>query len=682
MTPTVSVITPVYNSVDYLRETIRSVVDQTIGHDRLELVAVDDGSTDGSDQVLAEFAADHPWVTVITQENSGTAGGARNPGIERARGDFVFFLDSDDTLAPDALRRMVEEAETEESDVVLGKVAGLGGRRPPLSMFRKSVHDADVLGDHVFNTLAPWKLIRRSLIEDLDLRFPVDQKVGEDQPFMAAVYLSARKISILADTDYYFLRRRDDGSNLTRSGTSSADQLETALRLAKTIETYTEPGALRDGLLKRPFGWTMRRCLDGRWLTVPRSEQAAMAERFRTEAGHLCTDGVRRSLNVDARIELGLLLAGELDALATYIERVRPTTDRHTVWDGGAFRLQLPDELARVVPKEDLVVDAPEMTCRLEGLAIEGSGAFVRATVKAKDFAGVPDEVLLRVRKRGSSKTRDFEMTTQEWAADTAVGALAGTVRDLEPGIWDVYVVVRFGSDDSQVRLGANRARTIEPEGLSNLDETPSATEAVIAYFTKGPGNLSLDIGGGLHKNAAYAHVVGLTLDENERCLLLVSTTRAPQLGDEYFAEVKGVPRSGGRLLLPQIRLGERLVGVRLPVDKDMMGARLRITAVLGGARAPLPVTGTEFWPARAAGYALVGTEDGGVRVDRKGAGGSGQAMSYDAGTQNTRRLLRRSPVEATRSVARTRIAPAVKRIPVLGTAATKAVRAVRGRRA
>src|SRR5699024_3005474 len=119
MAPKVSVIIPVFNSIDYVREAIQSVRDQTIDPGAVEIIAIDDGSTDGSDAVLAELAAEDPRLTVLTQENSGTAGGGRNPGISRATGEFIFFLDSDDRLTHDALRRMVEVAESEGSDVVL-----------------------------------------------------------------------------------------------------------------------------------------------------------------------------------------------------------------------------------------------------------------------------------------------------------------------------------------------------------------------------------------------------------------------------------------------------------------------------------------------------------------------------------------------------------------------------------
>lgn len=91
----VSVIVPVYNAEKYLRECLDSVVDQSLRE--IEIICVDDGSTDASPAILAEYAARDPRVRVITQENR-YAGAARNAAIRAARGEFVAFLDPDDLL--------------------------------------------------------------------------------------------------------------------------------------------------------------------------------------------------------------------------------------------------------------------------------------------------------------------------------------------------------------------------------------------------------------------------------------------------------------------------------------------------------------------------------------------------------------------------------------------------------
>ncbi|CAM5249626.1 glycosyltransferase [Streptomyces californicus] len=121
-----------YNAMPYLTKTLTSVVEQTIGRDRLEIITVNDGSTDGTGDELERFAAQYPGLfQVFHQENSGGPSAPRNKGLDNARGKFVFFLDADDYLGAEALERMLAMAEKNNTDVVLGKMVGVNGRGPP-----------------------------------------------------------------------------------------------------------------------------------------------------------------------------------------------------------------------------------------------------------------------------------------------------------------------------------------------------------------------------------------------------------------------------------------------------------------------------------------------------------------------------------------------------------------------
>lgn len=671
MLPKVSVIIPVFNSVGYVREAIESVREQTIDPGSVEIIAVDDGSTDGSGAVLAELAAEDPRLTVITQENSGSPGGGRNPAIGRARGEFVFFLDSDDMLSPDALRRMVEVATTEDSDVVLGKLASTDKRRAPASMFSRTVLDADLVRDKVFNTLGPTKLIRREIIERLELRFPEDQTVGEDQPFMAAVYLNARKISVLSDMDYYLIRYREDGSNQTLTSRTSESHIMTAQRLASTIEEYTTPGELRDALMKRPFGWSMRRALDGRWPKLDRSEQQRLADEVRSRMGHLYTEGVRKALTIDARAMLDLLMANDLEGLEAYAAHLASDAPRRTAWREGSFVRQLPSELEHLVPVGDRTMGPPKMACRLEDVRVDGQDVTVAATVRIADFDGGPERLGLRARLRDGDAVEDLTITSVDLEPRARSSAITGVLSSLGRGIWDLFVVVGFGDLERELRLGAERSRTIAPEGVSNLALDPLPRDRVIAYFTQGAGNLSIDRGAVLHRKAARARALGLTVDENGRALLLVETSAEPRVEDEYFAHLDDPEQHAGRHLLPTVRLGDRLLGLRLPLTAGMEGVTATFTSVVGGVSSPLPVSGAAHWPARAAGFGLAGAGDGGLQVVTSAQSGRGRAALPGVGVGKV----------GTRGRFARRLIPAVKRLPFVGPALTRAVRATRERR-
>ena len=140
------------------------------------------------------------------------------------------------------------------------------------------------------------------------------------------------------------------------------------------------------------------------------------------------------------------------------------------------------------------------------------------------------------------------------------------------------------------------------------------------------------------------------------------------QDGDEFFCYLTGTPQHGGRQLLPTVQLGERLYGLRLPATPKTIGATLNIMSVLGGARARLVVSGTEFWPARAAGFGLHADDDGRVRVVSAGR----SAQHYSKIAYHVPRMPRPAGFK------RDRLVSAVKSVPVAGPALTGAVRRVK----
>ena len=115
--PEISVIIPVYNSELYLKECLDSLLEQTFGD--WEAICINDGSTDGSAEILADYAARDPRIHVFSQENRGL-GATRNKGITEAHGRYIAFLDSDDMFNPDFLEQLYAEAQSSGADVVMG----------------------------------------------------------------------------------------------------------------------------------------------------------------------------------------------------------------------------------------------------------------------------------------------------------------------------------------------------------------------------------------------------------------------------------------------------------------------------------------------------------------------------------------------------------------------------------
>lgn len=207
---TVSVIVPVYNSSPYLGDALGSVLAQTLRD--IEVVCVDDGSTDGSAAILAAAAAKDARIRVLSQENRGQ-GAARNRGLEAARGDYVYFMDADDELAaPDALARLAEEMARESLDLIFfdaetrpdpGVTPADGALRAEDYIRR---HDytavrsgralfAEMLRRREFSVSPCLMMLRRAFVETHCLRFPAARIFYEDNVFMTRVVLAAERAS-------------------------------------------------------------------------------------------------------------------------------------------------------------------------------------------------------------------------------------------------------------------------------------------------------------------------------------------------------------------------------------------------------------------------------------------------------------------------------------------------------
>ena len=109
-----SVIVPVYNAEKYLKKTLESLAAQTVA-DSMQIILVDDGSADSSPDICDEFASKHPDTVVIHRENGGVSA-ARNAGIKEAIGEYIGFVDADDTIAPDYYEKLLNAAKENDCD--------------------------------------------------------------------------------------------------------------------------------------------------------------------------------------------------------------------------------------------------------------------------------------------------------------------------------------------------------------------------------------------------------------------------------------------------------------------------------------------------------------------------------------------------------------------------------------
>src|SRR4051795_8097414 len=156
--PKVTVIVPVFNPGADIDDCIQSLLQQTLAPGELELIFVDDGSTDGTPARLDALAQTHGNVRVEHIPNSGWPGKPRNVGLDMATGDYVFFVDNDDYLERDGLERVHAMAVQDQADIVIGKVVG-HDRAVPRALFAENRH-AIAFEPDLLALLAPHKLFR------------------------------------------------------------------------------------------------------------------------------------------------------------------------------------------------------------------------------------------------------------------------------------------------------------------------------------------------------------------------------------------------------------------------------------------------------------------------------------------------------------------------------------------
>ncbi|MFI1001498.1 glycosyltransferase [Streptomyces galbus] len=317
--PDVTVVMAVYNTMPYLTECLNSLVGQSIGLGRLEIVAVDDGSTDDSGRELDRFAERYPdTVKVIHQANSGGPAAPSNRALEVATGRYVYFIGADDYLGEEALERMVGEADRRGADVVIGRMVGTNGRYVHQALYKDGNRDVTLEDSALPFTLANTKLFRRELVEKHKLRFPENLPVGSDQPFTIEACVRARRIFVVADYVCYYAVKRGDASNITYR----ADHLS-RLRCTADIMEFTagliEAGPTRDAVLRRHFTWELAKLLQDDFPGLGRPLREDLCAGVARLADAYFTDGIRDAMDVKRRVRIALAQAGAVDELTAAI---------------------------------------------------------------------------------------------------------------------------------------------------------------------------------------------------------------------------------------------------------------------------------------------------------------------------------------------------------------------------
>lgn len=269
----VSVIVPVYNVETYLERCIQSLLKQDL-LDQIEILLVDDGSTDQSGTICDDYARKNPQISVYHKKNGGLSD-ARNFGLDHARGKYILFVDSDDFVELDTCSSLVREAEQFSAEIVIGRIQLM---RPSKAMDRYERIAAERFECHKLYTgkaylegcleggalrVEAWRsFYRREFLEKHHFRF----KKGilhEDEEFTPRVLLRASRV-VLTDLAFYHYDNTRSGS-IMNSGSMSMkkiqDRIATYEQQRKSYQNV-EPHRLRR-LLEDDLSWKYIDCYCG-----------------------------------------------------------------------------------------------------------------------------------------------------------------------------------------------------------------------------------------------------------------------------------------------------------------------------------------------------------------------------------------------------------------------------------
>lgn len=241
----ISVIIPVYNVENYLEECLDSVINQTLKD--IEIICVDDGSTDNSANILKEYSKKDSRIKIITKENGGQAT-ARNLGIKESKGEYIAFIDSDDFIEPEMFEKLYTKAKANNLDIAMCKIATYNNQTEEikdnvwyymLGVFRdfdKDIFNHRDTKEFTCNiAVTPYnKIYKSSLLKENNILFP-EGLIFEDEKFFYDTYLRAKRVSIIDEFLYYYRINRKGSTVDIEKENDYTDIIEISKQIRETF---------------------------------------------------------------------------------------------------------------------------------------------------------------------------------------------------------------------------------------------------------------------------------------------------------------------------------------------------------------------------------------------------------------------------------------------------------------
>ena len=240
----VSVIVPIYNVEEYLPKCLDSCINQTL-YD-IEIICVNDGSTDGSEKILNEYAKIDRRIKIVSKENSGLSS-ARNVGIHEASGEWIMFLDSDDFLSPTACERVWIESQEATTDIIVFGSNIYPANPTPPTWYSDTLHiktkryfgfKPEILFKEPGAKPFVWRqAFSKDFLNRFSLSFDQTVKYGEDIIFQFTAFPLAENVSFISNRLYNYRWQRS-GSLMESVDRKSGERIEQHLSLIDRILDY------------------------------------------------------------------------------------------------------------------------------------------------------------------------------------------------------------------------------------------------------------------------------------------------------------------------------------------------------------------------------------------------------------------------------------------------------------
>ncbi len=318
--PLVSIIIPTYNNEEQIEAAVRSALDQTLKH--VEVIVVDDCSTDSTAAVLKRIAAEDPRLIVSsTPENSGGVGEPRNVGMKIARGEYVTFLDGDDTITRHAAKAMASMALATGADLTMAqtkrrdvRTGTLNPWHPRLYSAQRHVPSIEDRPDLVIDTIAVAKLYRTDFLRANKFDFPVGVNY-EDLIYTSRVFATAKGISVTPEVVYYWnvyptevrttiTQQRDSTANLEHR----INAIETILRETADADVPNMRRRIAVKLIRHDFKIYLNDIAEGRALSIAEDTLKLMQPLVKA-----VPEDVFEEADVPQRLLYGAVLASQPD---------------------------------------------------------------------------------------------------------------------------------------------------------------------------------------------------------------------------------------------------------------------------------------------------------------------------------------------------------------------------------